>query len=646
MNRNSPIYWSPLKVAVAACAAFLILGGAWYSTSRVISGVSQLFSGEDEEEQTRLESYALYALFAEAERIASIDDVEGARKLVQDNPKNKVLHWQLTSQLIAKQCWNSLVAVVDSLILDEPYTPSKILSEAIKNGCSVEVAKQIGNKGFKLDASQVIGLIQQERYEQHVLALLIADCAITTGLEQYPGGMTTIRQDLRGYRAQIQAIPEPQRANVANVLARLAIRVDAEQWTWLLEYCGTQQRNEILSAVVRNGSSRAVNEILSKYDIDVKSFSQFEQDRIKEYVKLDSRVTASTKTSSTETGALHQLEYLAEQGYSASQFDEIFDKFPQVMSAELSDYKIPVGRLLFQNRKYFAVRSLEKRGAKLDPSWVQDAKYRFFCACNEETNRVPSLIEELGKEALSVATQKYYWGRGVDWHLTPLQYAVRTSNVPLFESLCRLDASGTLFRESLLQLLKSCPPSLDNRIRKSILAVLPKYHRANGETFQELITEVLPEGIDSLKKIKTRADLPIGLHELPELFDGVLASKDLQLFDWYMSMIGQENESGKRVLSPNEETFLFDRAMVSPDLVERLLVAGCRPSRDNFRMAVQQYKPEVIRILLTDLSLLVVAGKELEDAIATIPQSSELGELLREKNQLRLAIQAIPQISN
>lgn len=644
MSSNSPIYWSPLKVAVAACAAVLILGGAWYSTSRVLSGIGHLFS-EDEEEQARLESYALYALFSEAERIASIDDVEGARKLVQDNPKNKTLHWQLTSQLIAKQCWSSLVAIVDSLILDEPYTPSKILSEAIKNGCSVEVAKQIGSKGFKLDASQVLGLIQQERYEQHVLALLIADCANTTGLEQYPGGMTTIHLDLRGYREQIQAIPEPQRANVANVLARLAIRVDAEQWTWLLEYCGPQQRNEILSAVVRNGSSRAVNEILSKYEIDVKSFSQFEQDRIKEYVILDSRSAARTKTSSTETGALHQLEYLAEQGYSASQFDEIFDKFPQVMTAVLPENRIPCGRLLFQNRKYFAVRSLEKRGAKLDPSWIQDARYRFFCACNEDAERLPSLIEELGKEALSVAKQQYYWGRGVDWHLTPLQFAVRTADVRLFQSLSRLDPSGAFLGESVLQLLKNCPPSLDNRIRKSILAVLPKYHRTNGETFQELLTEVLPEGIDSLKKFKTRADLPIGLHELPELLDGVLASKDLQLFDWYMSMIGQENDSGKRVLSPYEDNILFDRALNSPDLIQRLLVAGFRPSKNNFRMAVQQYKPEVIRLLLSDLSLLVEAGKELEDAIATVPQSSELGELLREKNQLRMAIQAIPQTS-
>ncbi len=611
-----------------------------------MSGIGQLFSGVDEEEQARLESIALLALFAEAERIASIDDVDGARRLVQDNPKNKVLHWQLTSQLVTKQCWNSLVAVVDSLILEDPYTPANILSEAIKKGCSVEVAKQIGSKGFKLDVSQVIGLVSQEPYEQHVLALLIADCANTTGLEHYPGGMTTIHEDLRGYREQIQAIPEPQRANVANVLTRLAIRADAEQWIWLLEYCGIQQRNEILSAVVRNGSSRAVHEILSKYDIDVNSFSQFEQDRIKEYVKLDSRGTARTKTSSTETGALHRLEYLAEQGYSASQFDEIFDKFPQVMSAVLPENGIPVAQWLFQNRKYFAVRSLEKRGAKLDPSWIQDAKYRFFCACNEDTERLPSLIEELGKEALSVAKQKYYWGRGVDWNLTPLQFAVRTSNVPLFQLLSRMDPSGSLFGESLLQLLKNCPPSLDNRIRKSILAVLPKYYRAHDETFQQLMTEVLPEGVDSLKKIKTSADLPIGLHELPNLLDSVFASKDLQLFDWYMSMIGQENDSGKRVLRSNEEKALFDRAMDSPELVQRLLVAGCRPSRDHFRMAVQQYKPEVIRILLTDLSLLVEAGKELEDAIATVPQSSELGELLREKNQLRLAILAIRQIEN
>lgn len=645
MSSNSPNPWSPLKVAIAACAGILMLGAAWYSTSKVVSGIGQLFSDEDDAEQATAD---VLVLFAEVERIAAIDDVDGARKLVQDHPKNEMLHWQLTSQLISKQCWNSLVAILDSLILDEPHTPAKILSEVIKKGCSVEVAKQIGGKGFKLNASQVIELLQHESYEPHVLALLVAGCVNTNGLEQYPGRITKIFADIRSYREQIQAIPEIQRADIANVLARLALRADAEQWTWLLDYCGAQQRKDILWVVVQNADFKAVHQIFSTYNIDISSFTPVEQGRIREYIKLDSLSKVSTQTSSsTEIGAYHQLEYLAVDGYSASQFDEIFDKFPQVMGTDLPEKEISLVQLLFQNEKYFAVRSLEKRGAKLDTSWTQDANYRFFCACNEDAHSLPTLFEDLGGNARRVVSHKYHWGRGSDWHLTPLQFAVRTSNVRLFQSLCEVHRSSTPFAESILKLIETCPPSQDDTIRKSLLAMIPNYHRAEDESLQRLIAAVRPQGLSSLKRIQKRTDLPFGLHELPELFDLVCASKEQELFEWYISLVGQDDSyPGKRTITLELEKGLFNKVLDSPELVKCLMVAGYRPARDNLRIAIQrQYKPQVIRILLTDLSLLVEAGKELEDAIAAIPQGSELGKLLREKNQLRLAIQAIPQIS-
>ncbi len=69
MSSNSPNPWSPLKVAIAACAGILMLGAAWYSTSKVVSGIGQLFSDEDDADQATDD---VLLLFAEVERISAI----------------------------------------------------------------------------------------------------------------------------------------------------------------------------------------------------------------------------------------------------------------------------------------------------------------------------------------------------------------------------------------------------------------------------------------------------------------------------------------------------------------------------------------------------------------------------------------------